>query len=51
MEAPEALVGGELRPYQLDGLRFLLSLYNNRLNGSESLPLPRCFPPAVIRAR
>lgn len=31
---PAALQGGTLRPYQLDGLRFLLSLYNNRLNGA-----------------
>ena len=30
---PTALQGGTLRPYQLDGLRFLLSLYSNCLNG------------------
>lgn len=33
---PTALQGGTLRPYQLDGLRFLLSLYNNCLNGESA---------------
>ena len=33
---PTALQGGTLRPYQLDGLRFLLSLYNNCLNGASA---------------
>jgi hypothetical protein len=38
---PTALQGGTLRPYQLDGLRFLLSLYNNCLNGGSGvLQLP-----------
>ncbi|KAM3400734.1 hypothetical protein ACQJBY_005529 [Aegilops geniculata] len=32
-EQPSALVGGELRPYQLEGLQWMLSLFNNNLNG------------------
>ncbi len=30
---PSILVGGELKEYQLAGLQWLLSLYNNKLNG------------------
>ncbi|KAI5058249.1 hypothetical protein GOP47_0026942 [Adiantum capillus-veneris] len=30
---PSMLTGGELRPYQLEGLQWMLSLYNNNLNG------------------
>ena len=36
MEAPKLLVppgGASLRDYQLVGLQWLVSLYNNRLNG------------------
>uniref|UniRef100_A0A0D9WCP5 DNA helicase n=1 Tax=Leersia perrieri TaxID=77586 RepID=A0A0D9WCP5_9ORYZ len=32
-EQPSALQGGELRPYQLEGLQWMLSLFNNNLNG------------------
>ncbi|KAF5752303.1 transcription regulatory protein SNF2-like isoform X1 [Tripterygium wilfordii] len=32
-EQPSILEGGELRPYQLEGLQWMLSLYNNNLNG------------------
>lgn len=32
-EQPSGLVGGKLREYQLNGLRWLVSLYNNHLNG------------------
>eukprot|EP00252_Welwitschia_mirabilis_P025329 TRINITY_DN7867_c0_g1_i1.p1 TRINITY_DN7867_c0_g1~~TRINITY_DN7867_c0_g1_i1.p1 ORF type:complete len:1150 (+),score=277.75 TRINITY_DN7867_c0_g1_i1:156-3605(+) len=32
-EQPTILVGGELRPYQLEGLQWMLSLFNNNLNG------------------
>ncbi|KAK9075578.1 hypothetical protein SSX86_003903 [Deinandra increscens subsp. villosa] len=32
-EQPITLVGGKLREYQMNGLRWLLSLYNNHLNG------------------
>ncbi|KAI7726311.1 hypothetical protein M8C21_012286, partial [Ambrosia artemisiifolia] len=32
-EQPSTLVGGKLREYQMNGLRWLLSLYNNHLNG------------------
>lgn len=30
---PSILVGGELKPYQLKGLQWMISLFNNRLNG------------------
>ncbi|GAB0497514.1 hypothetical protein MMPV_008849 [Pyropia vietnamensis] len=30
---PKCLVGGTLKPYQLEGLSWLVSLYNNNLNG------------------
>ena len=33
MKQPDMLVGGTLKPYQLVGLEWLVSLYNNRLNG------------------
>ncbi|KAK9672015.1 hypothetical protein RND81_12G070200 [Saponaria officinalis] len=32
-EQPAILQGGELRPYQLEGLQWMLSLFNNNLNG------------------
>ncbi|CAN1854025.1 Chromatin structure-remodeling complex protein SYD [Linum perenne] len=32
-EQPTCLKGGKLREYQMNGLRWLLSLYNNHLNG------------------
>lgn len=32
-EQPSMLEGGELRPYQLEGLQWMLSLFNNNLNG------------------
>ncbi|GFZ20673.1 P-loop containing nucleoside triphosphate hydrolases superfamily protein [Actinidia rufa] len=32
-EQPPCLVGGKLREYQMNGLRWLVSLYNNHLNG------------------
>eukprot|EP00899_Mesostigma_viride_P015626 jgi/Mesvir1/24064/Mv10789-RA.3 len=33
VEQPSILVGGNLRTYQLLGLRWMVSLYNNKLNG------------------
>lgn len=30
---PKCLIGGKLKPYQLEGLEWLVSLYNNNLNG------------------
>ena len=30
---PSMLVGGDLKEYQLGGLQWLVSLYNNKLNG------------------
>ncbi|XP_027916125.1 chromatin structure-remodeling complex protein SYD [Vigna unguiculata] len=32
-EQPSSLQGGKLREYQMNGLRWLVSLYNNHLNG------------------
>ncbi|PIA44610.1 hypothetical protein AQUCO_01700300v1 [Aquilegia coerulea] len=32
-EQPAGLIGGKLREYQMNGLRWLVSLYNNHLNG------------------
>ncbi|GJD09256.1 Transcription regulatory protein SNF2 [Galdieria sulphuraria] len=32
-EQPNTLVGGTLKPYQLEGLQWLISLFNNNLNG------------------
>ncbi|ONK66213.1 uncharacterized protein A4U43_C06F5400 [Asparagus officinalis] len=32
-EQPNSLEGGKLREYQMNGLRWLVSLYNNHLNG------------------
>ncbi|KAJ3708494.1 hypothetical protein LUZ61_012199 [Rhynchospora tenuis] len=32
-EQPKMLQGGKLRPYQLEGLQWMLSLFNNNLNG------------------
>ncbi|KAK3027834.1 hypothetical protein RJ639_040584 [Escallonia herrerae] len=32
-DQPTSLVGGTLREYQMNGLRWLVSLYNNHLNG------------------
>jgi SNF2 family DNA or RNA helicase len=33
VEQPSTLQNGTLRAYQLGGVRFLLSLHNNRING------------------
>ncbi len=33
VEQPKMLQNGTLRAYQLGGVKFLLSLYNNRING------------------
>lgn len=32
-EQPSILVGGKLKDYQIKGLQWMISLYNNRLNG------------------
>ncbi|KAJ3291788.1 hypothetical protein HK104_005802 [Borealophlyctis nickersoniae] len=32
-EQPSILIGGQLKDYQLKGLQWMVSLYNNRLNG------------------
>eukprot|EP01133_Synstelium_polycarpum_P012845 gene12845-15083_t len=32
-EQPHLLEGGQLKPYQMQGLQWLVSLYNNKLNG------------------
>lgn len=33
LKQPDILVGGELKPYQIKGLQWMISLFNNRLNG------------------
>ena len=33
MSQPQMLRGGDLKEYQLSGLQWLVSLYNNNLNG------------------
>lgn len=33
VEQPSILVGGKLKPYQIEGLKWMVSLYNNGLNG------------------
>ncbi len=35
MAAPAAVAGGALRGYQLEGLRFMVALHENRLNGAR----------------
>ncbi len=32
-QQPTVLIGGSLRPYQLAGLQFMASLWNNQMNG------------------
>jgi SNF2 family DNA or RNA helicase len=32
-EQPSSLRGGQLKPYQIEGLQWMVSLYNNNLNG------------------
>lgn len=36
---PDMLIGGKLKEYQLLGLRWMVSLYNNHLNGTFGIPL------------
>ncbi len=38
--------GGDLRAYQVDGVRFLVSLINNRVNGILADDMVR--PPIVV---
>ena len=42
---PSILVGGDLKEYQLTGLQWLVSLYNNKLNGilADEMGLVRFF--------
>lgn len=37
-EQPKILVGGTLKEYQLKGLQWMISLYNNKLNGILAVP-------------
>ena len=41
---PSILVGGDLKEYQLTGLQWLVSLYNNKLNGilADEMGLGKC---------
>ena len=45
VEQPRSLVAGQLRSYQLHGLRWLVSLYHNHLNGilADEMGLGKCF--------
>ena len=36
---PDMLVGGSLRQYQMQGLQWLVSLYNNKISGVSALPI------------
>ena len=42
---PSILTGGDLKEYQLGGLQWMVSLYNNRLNGilADEMGLGTCF--------
>ena len=42
---PSILTGGDLKEYQLGGLQWMVSLYNNRLNGilADEMGLGKCF--------
>lgn len=41
---PTILVGGKLKDYQLKGLQWMVSLYNNRLNGILADEMVNLFP-------
>lgn len=40
---PDILVGGQLKEYQIKGLQWMVSLYNNRLNGILADEMVRAF--------
>lgn len=44
-EQPKMLKGGKLRSYQMEGLQWLVSLYNNQLNGilADEMGLGKCW--------
>lgn len=42
---PSILVGGTLKEYQIKGLQWMVSLYNNRLNGILADEMVRLFSP------
>lgn len=48
---PSILVGGRLKEYQMIGLQWLVSLYNNHLNGilADEMGLGK-VPPYCLRA-
>jgi ATP-dependent helicase STH1/SNF2 len=43
VKQPSLLTGGSLKDYQLGGLQWLVSLYNNRLNGILADEMVRCL--------
>jgi SNF2 family DNA or RNA helicase len=49
---PEMLVGGQLKPYQMLGLNWLVSLYNNHLNGilADEMGLGKTIQVSFIRS-
>lgn len=48
---PQLLVGGQLRGYQLEGLQWMLSLFNNNLNGilADEMGLGKTIQVSVAR--
>jgi ATP-dependent helicase STH1/SNF2 len=47
---PGLLVGGQLKDYQIKGLQWMISLYNNRLNGilaDEMVRTVKCLRPCI----
>lgn len=48
---PSILVGGDLKEYQLSGLQWMISLYNNKLNGilADEMGLVRIFNVSCFR--
>lgn len=43
---PSILIGGTLKEYQIKGLQWMVSLYNNRLNGILADEMVRALPPS-----
>ena len=45
IQQPSLLVGGDLKEYQMSGLQWMVSLYNNKLNGilADEMGLVRAF--------
>ena len=48
---PSILIGGTLKEYQLKGLQWMVSLYNNKLNGILADEMVRSLLVAVLNMR